>query len=552
MKPNFYRRNRLVLMLIPVILILLLIFVQKFDFKSNVKSLWITLLDKQKIIIEVPPEIDKNDIFILWNGTGYNDTKIYNNENNWGRIPLRSDNHSFSVFYKNKLIKTVGHFRITDNSLHNYNFKFYKKNNEINFTFNVLGPDSVTCNEWDHLYYWTKSLTISEFKDSPLKLKENRSEIENTLNFKVQPDDLKRLITPDIDTTLKKVECLINGENYAVSKLKNKGKSALKFTRKSYNVTLKDSAKFIDNKGIERKLKTFSLISLSMDQYYFRNRIAHELLNELKLSNMFLTYVEVKMNMETQGVYLLIENPKKYLVESLNASFMIRRNYEHYIYKDLENKYDIDYEAEKFLTSTEKDNFIAQYKSVYNLIKEKNGTELYESLEEVMDIEEYMRIMAFNYIICNHDYTDEQFFYIDTLNASNRFNIMPWDFDDIFSNTPHEGWVKRNERIKDKLIFSCEDKLDLVIATDSVLYSKYLIELNQVANVLNSSILSRIYQNTYRELYPFYVNEEIMSKSVLDESSMQYDLFGLKEQLVGTYEFLTDRINSIHSYLNVN
>lgn len=521
-----------------------------FNFRHIIKDYAFILLDKQKLIVEVPPEIDVNDISIIWNGPEYKNTEIFSKKNSWGRVNKFNGNNSFSVLYRNELIKTVGHFVITKNSLHNYLFKFYTQNNKINFTFNVIGPDSVTCKEWDEMYHWTKSPSISKFNESSLKLRGGSSTIKNTIDFTIRAENLERLLKPNIDTTLKGIVCLINGKSFNVKDLKNRGASALSFSRKCYNATLKDSAIFIDNQGLKRKSKSFSLISLSMDHYYFRNRIAHEMLKELQLLNMFYTFSEVKMNTETQGIYLIIENPKKHLLDSLHASFFIRRGYEYCSYIDRNEKVVLDYSAQNYITLKEVEFFIDRFKSIYALIYEKKGIELYQSLERIMDIKEYMRFMAFNFIICNHDYTDEQFFYINKLNKSNRFNIMPWDFDDILGNTPHEGWQLRNELIKDKLIYSREDKLDLVIATDSVLYNKYLTELSQIANRLDTSLLKTIYQNTYSELFPFFVNEEIISKSILDESSMKYSLADLECQLNGTYWFLVQRINSIRLKLN--
>lgn len=566
MSKRFLKIRYLIPLLFGVILILVLIGIVAFpgfNLSNIIVDHTIDLSRKQNLVVEVPPEIDENNILIKWYSSSESPL-IFSCQSKWGKVPYNEGNSSFSVFYKNEWIKTVGHFAVSKYGYHNYLFNFFTINGKVDFTFKAIGPDSATYKLWNKIYPYTKEPSNSEQINLSLNLYSDSNKIENTFNFSLQPIDLKRLLTPSLDTTIKRIECIIDDNLYKVKILKTRGVSSLGFRRKSYSVTLMDSVNIKGEDKSLRKMKSFSLLNLSMDHYYFRNRIAYALLKEVKLMNIFNSYAEVKMNNETQGIYLIIEEPKKYLLDSLHASFIIRRRYEHSTFMDkslygrskslvkkLIGYSKVEYHSEKKISSNETKHFLDQYKMIYKLIHEKKGVELYQSLNEIMNMEEYMRIMAFNFIICNQDYTDEQFFYINRQNKSTRFDIMPWDFDDIFLNSPHEGWRLRNERIKDKLIFSSESDLDLVIATDSILYNKYLGALNNIVNYLDISQLQLVYKNTYKELYPFFMNDKLIKQSKLDAFTEEYNLNDLKSQLNSTYWFLFQRINLIRSKLKM-
>jgi len=546
-----------------ILVIVVAVVYRNFNLAKSINNDAINLSHKQNLIVEVSPEIDANDILIKWYGPTESPV-LFINKSNWGKIPYHEGNCCFSVFFKNEMIRKVGHFVGSKHGYHNYLFRFFTHGKNVDFTFKAIGPDSSTYKLWNKLYPLANGRSIPVQTNSPLKSHTDSAKIENTIEFSLQPNDLERLLTPQLETNIKKIDCTINDHGHKIKTLKTRGQTSLWYRRKCYNVTLKDSANFKEGEGTRRKMKSFSLLSLSMDHCYFRNRIAFALLKEVKLMNIFCSYAEVKMNGETQGIYLLIEEPKKHLSDSLKATFLIRRRYEYSsfvdkslsgrskeFFKKLIGYNNIDYNSEKALSSKNTRQFLGQYKMIYKVIHEKKGIELYHSLAEIMDIEEYMRIMAFNFVLCNRDYTDEQFFYINGQNKSNRFNIMPWDFDDIFGTSPHEGWLLRNKRINDKLIFSGENELDLAIATDSILYTKYLGALSDVINRLDTSKLQIIYQNTYNELYPFFNDKEIIKQSRFDEFTEEYNLSGLEAELNGTYWFLLQRINSIRSNLKM-
>lgn len=124
---------------------------------------------------------------------------------------------------------------------------------------------------------------------------------------------------------------------------------------------------------------------------------------------------------------------------------------------------------------------------------------------------------------------------------SGQFKIIPWDYDDIFSTDPHEGWTERDLKMKNKLIFSCEDKFNYKLDKDEYLYSKYLEEFGKVLDQLTDDYLSNVFKQVYNELYPFYSNTDIIAQSQYDEYGIT-DVDNLSNDLIQHNAFLSERI----------
>lgn len=146
-----------------------------------------------------------------------------------------------------------------------------------------------------------------------------------------------------------------------------------------------------------------------------------------------------------------------------------------------------------------------------------------------------MKWIAFNFFVRNSDYTDEVFFYIDPDNY--KFNFIPWDYDDLFSSEPHEGFTESRRLLGDNLIFSTEDLLDKKIAEDEFLYKAYLVQLKELLNQLSPAVLKKIFEKTFEELYPYYSNEGIISLSKYDQF-MNADMERLKKDMISLYKML--------------
>lgn len=304
--------------------------------------------------------------------------------------------------------------------------------------------------------------------------------------------------------TLKNTVLKFNEDTVAIKEIHLHGNSTLNLERKSFSVDAAQKIKLC-KKGC-KPLDAFYLISLSMDKNYFHNRLCFDLLSELKLFDLQYKYAEVKINGNSQGIYLIIQRPQDWSKNIAQSPFILRRGANHEIVKEKAQK-DLDKEAVK--------EYRHQFTSIYKLIYQLSGEALYKELNEILDVDEYLRWLALNYIIRNGDYSDELYFYIDP--ETKRFRIIPWDYDDVFKQAPHEGLeVWRSKMNPSSLIFSSEDALDLKIAHDPYLYAKYLQRLSTVMDELTEEKIESIINALYQDLSILYESDEILEAGSKD------------------------------------
>ena len=516
----------------------------------------INIFNKQNLIVETTTDIKREDISVVWYGDNPGQNLKLNIATGKVKIPLKEGNNSFVISYKDSIIGAVGHLKVSRYNYHNYKLKFYTKANKIHFDLNVEGKQYPSVVNWDELYHWSKSLSNHNRVDSALELTSYLDSIKYLFEFNIDQKDFKKLRNSSTDLKIKNPPITLNTNSLKSKSIKTRGRGTMNYPRKGFNIKLDESFDFVRNSGDTLPLKSFSILSLSMDHYYFKNRIAFELLKEIIGMDMYQAYSELRINNESQGVYLVTEHPKEHLFEAKHADFLLRRGYENSNYSEPDDLKDLalDYEIIKGLDKKVTAQYLDQYNKIYQVLKEKSGNELFEDLNTMVDLKEYMRILAFNFIICNGDYTDELFFYKSNFNPSNRFNVFPWDFDDIFANEPHEGWAVRNKRLDDdsKLIFSVEDDLDYFISSDPFLYQKYLVEMEDIITILNQEKLKVVFENTYKELTPFYKNDDIINQSQYDKLATVYEIEGLKSQMQDVYAFLINRMQKIEKRLKEN
>lgn len=333
----------------------------------------------------------------------------------------------------------------------------------------------------------------------------------------------------------------INGRENSFESLRIRGQSSLGFRRKSLNVKLDKKSVFRKN-GQEKKLKEFYLIGMTMDQYYYRSYTSYTLLQHLGLFPMFFAYAEVVINGETQGVYMVVEKPHECLFD-LGSACVIRRGYQHKIEEvKFEDKH----------TSLSEDDFVRAYEALYQLADEKKGRQLYDAWSDILNVRDYMRWLGFNFLIMNGDYADEVYLYGEPDSSKPRFGIVPWDYDDILAGSPHRratpimssGW-------EGKYMFMGEEKLDRVIANDYVLHQMYLSRLRQVMADLGPDILRQVYEDVYRQLAPFYDQEEIIKMSAFDEDG-EVTRTGFIKDFTASYQYLLGRRQWIELELSDN
>jgi spore coat protein H len=263
-----------------------------------------------------------------------------------------------------------------------------------------------------------------------------------------------------------------------------------------------------------------------MDRNYCSNRLAFEMMEASQFFHLFYSFCELRINGQSEGIYMAIERPEDWAMKMKNSPLLIRRGYNSTIKKIKTDKKTERDKAKKYR---------GYFRQIYRSLNKYEGEELYKTLSNWLDMDIYMKWLAFNFFVRNGDYTDEVYFFVDP--GTYKFSIIPWDYDDLFSIAPHEGNVESRKVLGDKLFFSTEDLLDKKIVTDPYLYKIYLIQFGELMNQLSTDVLKRVFENTYAELYPYYWDKEIISNSRYDRYK-DANLIRLKNDMLSLYEQL--------------
>ena len=315
---------------------------------------------------------------------------------------------------------------------------------------------------------------------------------------------------------LKPIRAQLNDEEIQIEKIRIRGKSSLHFSRKSFSIHLSKNSE-LKFSSSSKDFRKFYLMSLSMDKFDYYNRLAFQCMAEIGIFPLDYRYAQLKINEEDQGTYFFVEKPDEYVLKELKGNFIMRRG----AYSQADN-----IELAKGLSKAEAKSYQKKYLQIKRICKQYEGKELKEQLSALIDLAAYMKWLAFNYWINNGDYNDEVFFYEKEESSTPLFSILPWDYDDIFAEGPHEGWSIRNKRIEDALIFSSEDYLGRKIATDSVLYTDYMKVLEGVIAVLSEEKLKQIFKEIREEL------------KALDRQQKGDRLMGRLQDLEEKFEFM--------------
>jgi spore coat protein H len=345
-----------------------------------------------------------------------------------------------------------------------------------------------------------------------------------------------------------------SGKSYSVDKFEIRGESTLNFNRKSFGVNMSTKIPLYNFFVQEvNKYGEFKLLSMVYDYTYIEHSITEGFLRKLELWPVFTFFTELKLNDQSEGLFHFVEDPVEYFVKKEDASIVIRRGYDHVI------------KTYKSAAGFDPAPAISKFRKIYSVIAQYTGKQLYDTLSVYMDLKQYFKILSVDMLVKNGDYTDEVFFYSKKFDGRLLFGVCPWDFDDIFSDSPHEignSWAtgtvfghRKYDKMSDiitavgsKLLFSVEDDLDYKIATDSYLYQQYLKVLNDAVTQFNDQFIDEVLDFTYDHISPFYSNPDIIAQSKYDQKETSYDLFinniAVKRQL------LKERRNFIVNELN--
>ncbi len=323
------------------------------------------------------------------------------------------------------------------------------------------------------------------------------------------------------------------GSAYQLDRFEIRGDNTLKFYRKGFGVNMdRKISMYNPLERKEKKYEEFKLLAMVYDYTYIENSTAVGLFRMAGLWPVYSFFTEVRLNNHTQGLYHFIEDPVEYFIEQTNSSIVIRRGYDHVVKSYSLSPY----------SHLSEDEYFTRFRMIYSNLPSYSGQQMYDTLSDYMDLEQYFTKLSIDLLMKNGDYTDEIIFYTKIRDNKEVFGVLPWDFDDIFADEPHEvgrSWAtgtvfgvreyaSMNDIIADvgsKLLFSIEDDLDYKIAKDSFLYQQYLKTLRAFIEKADLTAIDDIFDYTNEHISPFYANDSIVAQSRYDVDETNYALF---------------------------
>ena len=323
------------------------------------------------------------------------------------------------------------------------------------------------------------------------------------------------------------------GGIYAIDRFEIRGDNTVNFERKGFGVNM--GRKILLNNPLEqteRKYEEFKLLAMVYDYTYIENSTATGLFREVGLWPVYSFFTQVRLNGHTQGLYHFIEDPVEYFIEQRQATFVVRRGYDHVVKGFFMNP-GFQQNEEEYYNRLDR---------IYSILPEYSGQQMYDTLSAYIDMEQYFTKLSIDLLIKNGDYTDEIFFYSTIRDDREILGVFPWDYDDIFAGQPHEignewapgtvfgprEYFNMDDIVADvgsKLLYSIEDDLDYKIAKDSFIYQQYLKTLRTVIEKIDAAAIDKVFDYTYDHISPFYSNDSIVKQSRYDVDETDYDLF---------------------------
>lgn len=280
------------------------------------------------------------------------------------------------------------------------------------------------------------------------------------IDLSMTPDQLRYFRTARKDTPRhgEEVAIAFDGGPARTATLGVHGWSTQATDRKSYLVRLFRRQQFT---GAVR-LRKFLLVNLLYDQGSFRMETCYRLLGGLGLFPCYHELVTVFVNGQPEGVYLLVERVEDAVRRTEpNTIAVIRRRWNEYP----EIKYagpGADVRPLRQLAAADA----------------PDGPGAAE-LERLVDLDRYLKWLAFNSLVRNGDFADEVFFYqtVDPAAPGTHqpLRLVAWDYDDVFRPPGHP-----KKAFGDSLLYACETHLDRRILTDPALHGRYAAGLRDL------------------------------------------------------------------------
>ncbi|MEZ4265916.1 MAG: CotH kinase family protein [Myxococcota bacterium] len=252
-----------------------------------------------------------------------------------------------------------------------------------------------------------------------------------------------------------------------------RGQSSLGCARKSFSVNLDGGDPRPFGPGLADD--ELYLVSLCLDDGYFRQVLANRLYGPLGLFPLAFRYVRVLVDGADQGVYMALSQPDETLPrQAAGLRALVRRRF------DPEDKPE-DVKLPKDAAAATA--ALAKYRDIAGLIDKSQPEILGSTLDATMDFDGYLGWLAFQTLFRNGDFVDEVYFYASDEPAGGGWywRVHGWDTDDLFSDCHHGGKFAFDDPAG--LIYCAEGDLDLAMWTVPGLYARYVERLERLMDV---------------------------------------------------------------------
>lgn len=292
---------------------------------------------------------------------------------------------------------------------------------------------------------------------------------------------------------------------HAPVKLKLHGQGSLDCERKSLSLNLTDdlARQWLPDSGTDQ----FLLVSMCKDDRYITQFTADLLMAELGLFAPKFGMVELVIDGESQGAYLLVERPKSALKRgTTRLRAVVRRT------NDIKGgKPELEY------ASGDAEQALEVYEKLITEAEGLTGDKLLAWLDRSMDLDQYLRWIALMSLLRSGDFVDEAFFMSAEVtgpdaSAQDYFTISAWDQDDIFSNCHEDGL---NAIVDPHGLLTCvESRLDHAIFAEPKVYARFAEVLAQTLARLDEATFAAATHASEQQLLAILARDEARAAMV--------------------------------------
>lgn len=281
-----------------------------------------------------------------------------------------------------------------------------------------------------------------------------------------------------------------------------RGQTSLDCVRKSFTVNLKGNRPrhILPDSATDE----FYLLSMCKDDRYFQQYTANNLAHSVGLFPLRYGLVELLVDGETRGVYLMLEKAKEALLEdNSRVRTILRRRF------DPGGK-PPDVKHPSGLTA---DNpLLDPYWEVVAAADGVGGEELVDEMHTRIDLDQFLTLVAFHTLTGNGDWVDEMFWISSEAVREGVerewFRFMAWDMDDLFSACHHGGKHAMDD--PHDILYCAEGNLEKAILLDPAIYERYITILEDLMyNRVTAAHLDAALAETEAALLPWFDRPEI-------------------------------------------